>query len=272
MVDYAGIQEKIDRGRGKAANRLGQPYSIYRLGAASTGDWPDAWSTIDSNYLVYTRRLKSERDIEVGIQNATLFFDLIADLTPFILGDVFLETDPPYDPGVSYGPGATSVAGDPMQFNAFALAWHPPIAKSVGGRIDRRGQIYRPATRPQVNTPDLSPYWRETHDGDRPLILNNGTFQFGGPGGRGSFIPCGLTSAYRPSGQKPFEVSGTPPGMLRPAHWFAYIPPLPGYLPRTGDALITEDGARYVVVQPYYQTAGVVGSQLMLDRTTDEVG
>ena len=37
-------------------------------------------------------------------------------------------------------------------------------------------------------------------------------------------------------------------------------------LPREGDALIDQNGTRYVVVSPYEQLAGVVGYQLLCDR------
>ena len=268
MTNFAQIQSKIDRGRGKAAFHLGQPYTAFRIGAGSNGDFPDAWTLIDKSYPVFNRRLKSEKSIDVGISNAALFYDVVADMSPFLLGDVLVQSDAPYVPGVSYGLGATSVEGP--QFNGFALAWHAPIQKSIGGRVDRRAQIFRPGGTPQPLQPDQSAYWRSMKDGDQPLVLVDGRYRLGGPGGRASYVPIGFASAYRPYGQKPFEVTGSPPGMLRPTHWFGYLPPLPGYLPAEGDTVICEDGSRYVVVQPYYQQAGVVGSQLMMDRTTAE--
>lgn len=268
MANYASIQERIDYGKGRAAEHIGYPYAAFRLGPRSTGDYPSAWTKVADGFNVYERRLKSERSVDVGIANAALFYDVVANMSPFLLGDVFANQDGPYMPGIAYGEGAISVAG--FQFNAFGLAWHPAMGKAVGGRLDRRARIYRPAVTPDRLKTDNSDYWRSTHDGDQPLVLVDGQYALGARGAVASFVPIGITSAYRPYGQKPFEITGSPPGMVRPTHWFAYLPPLPGYSAREGDALITEDGARYVVVQPYYQTAGVVGSQLMLDRTSAE--
>lgn len=263
MVNFASIQSKIDRGKGKAASKLGQPYVAYRLGAAASGDFPSGWTRVADRHDVFLKTLRSEREIDTAIHNATLFYDLTADMTNFMLGDVFMLDDGPYDPGQAYGLGATSVEG--TQFNAFAFAWHPPVRKAVGGRIDRLCRLFRPSTEPHKMA-DGSDLWLSQKPGDRPFVLINGEMKLGAAGQKASLVPCGFSSAYRPYGQHPFDPA--PPGMLRPTHWFAYLPPLPGYSPREGDTLITSDDARYVVVDPFFQNAGVVGSQLVLDRTT----
>lgn len=274
MVNYAQIQQKVDRGKGKAAQKLGQPFDVYRLTSSSTGDYPNAWQQVVTNFPVFRRRLKSERDIEAAIANAAMFFDVVGDMTQFVLGDVFVQVDPPYVPGISYGLGATQIELDPNdtagdQFNGFALAWHPPVHKAAGGRVDRRCRIYRSNNLP-LQLSDRSTYWQTTHPGDRAFILRNGMMTLGAPGQPGSLVPCGFTSAYRPYGPLPFKPS--PPGITRPFHLFAYLPPLPGYFPREGDALITEDDQRFIVVEPFWQSAGVVGSQLILDRTAAQAG
>lgn len=269
MVNYAQIQARIDRGKGKAAAKLGQPYTVFRCGPTTTGDYPNAWQTVATDFPVFRRRLKSEREIETAIANAALFYDIVGDMTRFVLGDVFFQTDPPYQPGVSYGMGATKFDIEPDdtsedQFNGFGLAWHPPVRKAVGGRLDRAVRIYR-ATNAPTTQRDASQYWQTTHPGDRAFIMQNGELTLAPAGTPGSLIPAGFTSAYRPYGPLPFKPS--PPAMPRPSHSFIYLPPLQGYQPREGDAIITPDDQRYVVVQPFYQIAGVAGSQLICDRT-----
>lgn len=182
---------------------------------------------------------------------------------PYVLGDVFLQTDPPYNPGVSYGAGATSVPGT-LEFNAFGLAWHPPVGEPVGARLDRRMGIYRPSLSPALNNDDGSTYWKSTKDNDTPLVLTNGNYDWGGPGGTASFVPGGLASTLRVTGDLLFQPKV--PGMTDAVRYFVYLPPLPGYTPSEGDAIITEDGARYEVVHPYAQSAGVSGSQLVVKR------
>ncbi len=372
-MNYARVQQLVDRGLGKAALRLGQPFSVFRVTDASTGDFPNDWTLLGENIPVYRERV-SEPKLEVGIAKATLFYNVFGDMSPYNLGDVFLCTDPPFDPGVSYGENAT-ILPDTLEINALSLAWHMPARIPTGARLSHQVRIYRPATGPKTLA-DGSKYWVSTHDNDQPLRLTGGEFAFGAPGataaaiiggmvttddtvgltltnasvpafphtvthtvvigdtpttiatalaalivadaifraanvtvaslgpvvtvsqggivapatvlsaalsmgasetvtltpanGRlsslGSIVPAGFVAAYRPSGPYPF---GPPvPGMIRPTHWYVYLPPLPGYESREGDAICTIDDARYVVVDPYRQESGLVGQQMLVDRTT----
>ena len=184
-----------------------------------------------------------------------------------MLGDVFLQIDPPYAPGVSYGAGATELYNT-LQFNALCLAWHAPVNEPAGARLDRRAQIYRPAMTP-APLADGSAYWKSTKDNDTPLVLVNGNYVWGGAGGIASYVPVGISSTHRVAGdiQFPPKISG----MTDTVRYYMYIPPLLGYEPTEGDAIITEDGARFLVMHPYNQEAGVVGSQLVVKRMISQV-
>lgn len=288
MPNYAGIQAKIDHGLGIAASKLGWPHSVYRVAATSTGDFPDAWTTLATSVLVF-RKKATDRYLESSLQaSGTLWYDLLFNATPYVVGDVFIQTDPPYSPGKSYGPGATLIPqiwltdsngkyildsyGQPVlapgsnatfQLNGFALAWHRPIMKPVGARIDRRLQIYRPAAAPQAML-DNTQRWSMTENDGLPLVLSNGTFSFGTAGDAGSFIPAGFGSTDRPPRGQNFAPST--PGTTPIVRWYAYVPYLPGYEPSEGDMLRMEDGSRYIVINPWEQEAGTMGSQLFLER------
>lgn len=263
MTNYARVQKHIDHGKGKAARHVGLPYTALRLTPVSNGDFPGGWTTVSAKFSMLRRRF-AEGKLEVGIKNVTLFYRIVANMNAYLLGDVFLQTDPAYDPGFSYGVGATSVPGT-FEFNAMALAWHPPENEAIGGRIDRRVKIYRPSPSPAtVQDGSGVAYWKETNDNDLPLIMAAGVYAFGQAGAGGaSFVPAGFTSALRQH-ESVFEPGV--PGMLKEAKWFVYVPPLPGYMPSEGDAIIDENGARYVVSVPYEQKTGVVGYQLVCDR------
>lgn len=271
MVDYAKVQRHIDRGKGIAAKKLGPPFLGYRITGTSAGDFPGGWSPVVTphgvNFKLFRRRM-SEVKLETGIKGAAVFFDIIANMDPFLLGDILVQNDPPYVPGVSYGAGATSVPGT-IELNAMALAWHGPVSKAVGARIDRRVTVYRPAASPTTQG-DGSKYWESTHDKDLPLVLTAGQYALGSPGGtNASLVPAGISTQHRQS-DRPF----TPdvPGMLKPVKWFFYLPPMPGYMAREGDTIVDENGARYVVVSPYEQQTGLVGQQLICDRTAAQTG
>jgi hypothetical protein len=265
-MNYALLQRKIDTGIGKAALRLGQPFSAYRLGAASSGEFPAGWTQLGTLIPIYRERVP-EPKLEVAIPKSAVYYNIFADMSPYNLGDVFLCTDPPFVPGVSYGENAT-ILPDTFEINGLALAWHMPARIPIGVRLTHLARVYRPATSPKALT-DGSGYWASAHDNDAPLVLKNGVYSFGAAGsGRGSLVPAGFATAYRPSGPYPF---GPPvPGMIRPTHWYVYLPPLPGYTGREGDAIITVDDARYVVVDPYRQESGLVGQQMLVDRTASQ--
>ena len=269
MVNYASIARHIDKGLGKAANKLGQPFNGYRIESGNSGDFPSGWTQISGDFSLFRRRI-TDAKLEMGMQKATLWFNIIGNMSPYLLGDVFVQNDPPYVPGVSYGAGATSIPGT-AELNAMCLAWHAPVDKRIGARIDRRVQIYRPSSAPGTTTDggQSISYWKQTHDNDLPLILTSGTYAFGSNGATASWVPAGISSQHRQS-----EVLFQPgvPGMIKPAKWFFYVPPLPGYTAREGDALIDENGARYVVLSPYEQQTGVVGNQFICDRKISQPG
>ena len=272
-MNFARIQSKVDHGLGIASRHLGQPFSAYRVDTTSSGDFPADWLQLASNVPIYWVR-RPEGKIPIGIARATVLYDLLANMAPFNLGDVFLCTDAPFSAGISYGAGATSVPGT-QEVYAITLMAHQPaagdqkIGPNTGGRLTNLARVYRPATKPATLS-DGSRYWKSTHDNDQALVLANGAFSFKPINSPGSLVPVGLVSAFRASGPLPF--GPPPPGMLRPSHWYVTTPPLPGYEPREGDAIVTVDDQRFVVVEPYRQEVNLVGNMLMCDRTTSQAG
>lgn len=269
MVDYATIQQKIDRGLGIASNKLGQPFDVYRANgvAAATGDFPSGWEKVASNFPMF-RKLVASTKLETGVRSdGIMWYDLIGSCAALLLGDVFYQVDAPFQDGVSYGAGATVVPGS-LQFQGMALSWHMPVHKPVGARVNFRAKIARPSLQPQQLT-DGTLYWSETFDNDVQLQLTGGQFAFGQPGDPGNWVPVGLFSIARPYTRQQIQPN-TP--NVAPVSWFyAYVPPLNGYKPTEGDAIITEDGARYMVTSPYEQDVGTSGSSLLLQRLTSQV-
>jgi hypothetical protein len=257
----AALQAALDSLMGSLGSNFGQPFTVYRC--AGSGDFPSAWTQVATNQEVFRQRVTAQR-IQSGLNSAgTMFYEVVGDMTDFLLGDVFVCTDGGYVAGESYGAGATSIAGT-LQFDGFGLAWHPPVRVPIAARIDRRVQIFRAAGSPiQDNAGMLS--WQSTHEADQPLVLTGGTYAFGSPGqAPASFVPAGFASTERPSrGPEILPAQPDTPAIIR---YYCYLPPLPGYAAQEGDAVIDEDGARYVVQHPYRQDVGVVGSQLVLER------
>lgn len=270
MVNYARIQHKIDKGLGIAGRHLGPPYSAYRIESTSAGDFPGGWSQVGSNLPIFLRRSTDSKIFSALLASGTLWFDVIGNMEPFYLGDVFQLTDGSYSPGQAYGVGATSVPGTP-QFNAFGLAWHAPVDEPVGARLDRRVKIYRPQGPPDTSLTDGAGTWRDTTYDATALVLSGGTYSFqtAASGIPASYVPGGISSTDRPPRGHLFGPPSVP-GDLQVPRYFMYIPPLPGYTPSEGDRIVEESGARYVVTNPYHQEAGVVGNQLGIERRVSE--
>jgi hypothetical protein len=266
----------MEAGFGQAAAQTGQPYTAYRIISSSSGDFPSGWSTIGTNVLIYKTRMSSTAasTIESALLSpGTMFFSMVANMSNYLLGDVFVLSDAPYVAGVSYGAGATSIVGPTLEINALALAWHPPVFTPVGARISHRVRIYRPQQAPErrINPDGSQTYmWRQTEFHGQPLILSSGKYSFGAIGATPSWIPAGISGTERPSRGANFIPA--PPGTPYIPRYFAYLPPLPGYEPTEGDRLLTEDGARYIVVNPYKQEVGFVGAQMSIDRVISQDG
>lgn len=261
MVSYATIQHHIDKGLAIAGEKAGAPFTVCRIDADASGDFPTGWSVLPpaSVYRARVRDAKLETDLLSG---GTLWYELNGPVANYLLGDVFVSSDGAYADGVAYGVGATSVP-NADQFDGFSLAWHASVQIPIGARIDRRVRIYR-AGKGTATNPDTSRSWKVDKTGRVPVILADGVCTLGDRGADGSWFPAGFGSTERPSRGPEFGGLATATPTIRA---YAYVPPLPGFYFREGDEVISEDGTRFIVVQPFYQLVGVVGSQLMLDRT-----
>ena len=261
-MTFATFQRLIDQQLGAFGRRIGQPFSVYRITPNSTGDFPTGWQLVSSQFHCHRNRVRSQ-DAEVSMTSErTVWYEIIGDMSPFWLGDVFVQTDPPFFPGIAYGDRATNVP-QTLELNAFALAWHAPMRPPLAARLDHRMQIFRPDLTPAAMA-DGSAQWRSTHDMDTPLVLTNGVYGWGAPGGVASWVPAGMGTSDRQTRGE--DMAPDPPGMLPVPRYYVYLPPLPGYTAAEGDAIISENDARYTVIAPYSQETGVVGSQFMVQR------
>ena len=283
MPNANHIQRLIDRGRGVAARKLGGPFNVYRLLGSTATDFIDPANLLIANYPVYHTQKGpgSFRGSYEGINVGEPLFDIIGDMGPFLVGDVFVDSDAPYqpygnailadnpgwtadNPGTTadnaqsgYGAGATSVAFPTLEIYAFCLGFHGPIKKSIGARLDRLAQIYRLATGTDTNG-----YWSGSKNASLPLMLSQGQFSLGTPGQTAAFIPIGL--AARPRWKS--ELIKSIPTSTGELEYYAYVPPLPGFSFKEGDRIVLQDNSRYVVQLPWEQQVGFVCSQLAVQR------
>lgn len=258
----ATFQAAIDRALGAVGRNLGRPYRAYRIAQNSAGDFPTGWQERPGRAALVRNRVTS-RDLETNLlSERSLWFELAGDMTAYQLGDVFVSAEPEYRPGSSYGAGATTLPGT-IEIDGIAFASHVPMRAPIGARVDRRVGIYRSMLAP-VPQQDGSKRWNTTLETDTPLVLSGGTFSWGASGAPPSLVPCGFGSNDREFRGGAFTPDTI--GIVPAARYFAYLPPLPGYIPAEGDRIVTEDDARYVVLAPYRQEVGVAGGLFMIER------
>ena len=268
-MDYETVQLHIDYGRGKAGWVLGPPIDVYRVQDNAATNYLDALNLLPAPLRAGRRTLKNPG--ETPDQMHTLFYELLLDagvpvmgIYHYETGDVFVENDP------IYGSGGTETEFATDQFEAYALAYHGvPGHPTVGARLDRIANIYRPAL--AATTDAIGPYFSETvgAGAELPLVLADGEFSFGANGATPAGIPVGVMTYSREFG----PVFKGVPGSTNSVRYFFYIPPLQGVTLQEGDRILIDGTAiaqtsagRYVVHGPWVQYAGLVGYQFVCER------
>ena len=256
-MGYDEIQDQIDQGRQQAADELGPPYDVYRpRNQDATGKLLTTANKIFSSINVLAKvayggamRQALESEKNQGI----IWMDIIADMSPFLVGDVFVLNDP------VYGAGYSSVNFANPEFKGFALADHSPIKKALGGRLNCCVTIFRPSTGPGYDGQN-----DRTKRSGLPVVLKNGIYSVASVSTAApAQLPAGLMSLGRSYGDRAFDAV---PAAQRKSGWELYAPGMNGFNIREGDKVYGPDGARYVVVIPYTQNVGATGSQWFLER------
>lgn len=260
-MSYDQIQDLIDQGRQFAADELGQPFDVYRMAVYGNGDLIQSSNKIASSINIFYRVAYGtlvRTSFESERQQGTVWYDIVADMSPFKVGDVFILNDP------VYGAGSSSVPFNTSQFKGFALADHSPVKKAIGGRLDITAQFYRPS-----KMPDQQGRWQNVQKTGLPICFKSGVMQVGLANDTASKIPIGLIATGRSYGERLFDQVPSDP---KHSSWMCYIPALAPFEFREGDKLVTADGARYLVVVPYTQFVGASGSQFFLEREVSQGG
>lgn len=254
-MTYDQIQKNIQKGRGFAAKELGPPHDVYRI--TSQDDQGNVFipaNKIATAVKFFTKiaygasiRTSFEGERQQGI----LWYEIIADLTNYLVGDIVKLNDP------IYGAGYSSVNFPNEQFKGFAIADNSPLKKALGGRLSCCINIFRLSETPTGDD------WSATRKSGRPVVVSNGTFSLGDVGSTPCKIPAGLMASGKSYGDK---IVDQVPGLQRKSGWELYLPALNGFDIREGDRVQGPDGARYVVIVPYTQKVGATGSQWFLER------
>ena len=251
MVSRVKVQAKIQKGRGKAAQKIGVPYDVYRVGPAAAGDFLDVPNRINQNVFAIVRRLNT-RNVQTPLRSRIYWLELISNLTTFRVGDLFINVDPVFNLGKTQVDYLTS------QLDGFVIANDQTVGRAIGVLINDQVSIFR-----CDDTADPSGNWSPDRTNALPVTLAAGAFAFGALADTPALIPCQLFPEV-PSGDRAFD---DVPSMIRRSTWSCYIPPLPpGFSIREGDRIIRQTGERYIVMMVHNQEQLTSGSQLVLER------
>ncbi|MBY0548715.1 MAG: hypothetical protein K2W95_15705 [Candidatus Obscuribacterales bacterium] len=256
MADWADIQERIDGGRGKAGDVLGMPHDVYRIVAGSNGDFLAAGNKLSTQMNLYWKAVKEVKGSQEGdTKRGFSIYELVADMSGYKVGDLFLNADPIYQAGnVKVNFSSTDIVG-------ICLASNAPEHKAIGVRCNKVAKVYRPS----ATGPSVDGYWTPTVENAAPLRLVSGSFGLGTVGQTPALVPMGI-QPLSPSGEKAVD---DVPGMARKSNFACYMPPLPGFTLAEGDRVEDNIGCIYSVIVSYRQDTGMAGNFLVLEKESN---
>lgn len=245
MPSFERIDKKIQYGRGRAAQKLGQPYNVFRLTAQSNGSVIGAVPTL-RNVPMMLKRTTSKSKLENVILEA-LAYTGTTDNRPLLPGDLLQEF------------GYESPGG------VYCFAQRRPLKDSIFVRCENGASIYRP--RPLAGAADQQPSnasppttIRNTDYGGlstanrETVVLIDGVYSFelsgtidpntGHPYPPAS-IPVGLQQQNR---SRDGRMPDIPTGLPR-TFFVIYVSPMPGAEVAELDIIKAANADQYVVRQ-----------------------
>lgn len=232
MTRIAYIDGKVQRGRGKASNVLGQTYTVQRLSAAVNGSITNA----SPLYTGFPASVAKASKMKIENQTFDLqVFTATCDNRNLQIGDLLTETGYGSDGG------------------AFTLAQKRPLRETILVRTESSITITRPkpaggqASQQPLQGSTIAPgYLGVNKAGEWPLTLANGMYAFE-PTGSPAVVPCGLQPLNRVRDGAKGDAAGRLPTALYREHFLAYLPLLPGETLNELDRLNFGNSDRYEV-------------------------
>ena len=254
--DYKFVQKMSNFGRDMGAKFVGQPFTHYRLTAASTAI-PHASSLhapIDpkTNAPFDLRAKVTPLRTRAQVEGDTLHadtFELLLSSDRVETEDILMQNDP------EYGGNA-----------AYCIASIRPLKKVVAVRVEDTCKLFRP----DPNSNLASGYKGQNKAGNKPFVLTAGVFAPAAAGTVPTDIPCGITYIGQIKDKKSLNL----PADGLTTWWYIYLPYFPGLdRVRENDILEVRVSAEEVPVNyrvhaPFIQKVGVRGVFLLVERMT----
>lgn len=247
MSNWLTITKIAQHCYGVLAQQVGIPFNIYRIQPTSNGNWIQPQNLIAQNVRVDRQpMLSGNKGFESAKRMETFWYELMADCTPFLVGDIFVSNDQVLNQG------SVTVNYNTTEFVGLCLAENMPTRAPIAARINTTAQLYTASL-----LPNRQNYFDSSLPNRMPIILQNGSF---------SAVNTGQTAAVIPVASTPFrnfgQIYSQPTANVTPAERrLVYIPPMPGYVPIPTDEILFADGSRYILESNYIQQSGTAGTQ-----------
>jgi hypothetical protein len=260
MANYRIIHERISKGRGKAALRVGQIFEVKRL--TSRG-----FVQISPNLNCIIRRIHGGKDVEQKLFVSQVF-ELTCDVRKFMVGDLFFEKESTqYSQksktfNVEDNLGEVGVIKQSFQ-PCYILVSARPVHKFIGIRLETQCQVRRGIVPPN----DINNYQEAGQNSEAVFTLSQGKGSF-------SLIPT-TTEEVKPT-LIPMQLE---PAMIRSQphfnlpmdylmnKWhFACPVNWDGLILKENDYFIDPFGNRYRVIVVFASFLGMMIQQGILEK------
>jgi len=253
MPDIGDIQAKIDYGRGRAAEFIGQSYDVYRLNASSTGSLIQMSNRVFSYFKMQIKRDESKENTESNVIIKVPRFRAICNGGLLQIGDVLVER------GSLTRPDETK----PYSGNMFTFAYFRPIRRYIMMQTPISGQISRANNDPASTNSGRVAYGTMAKPLEQVLTLVNGLYAWSSTGAPAG-IPIGLIATSK-AGSLPPPDRRLPTDVPRQS-WDVYCPALPGVALVESHIITAANGDRYFVRTPFIQYIGLQGWQMNCEK------
>jgi len=244
MANYSMVHDRISKGRGKAAVRVGQPFVVHRL-------TPFGFADLAKPIYCLLRRMSGGPHIEQKFFVSQVF-EMVTDVRYLLIGDILEErleskhSQKPFDLTVSDNdPNLVGVSLSQKWGPMYLLTQTRPVHKFIGVRVELMCQVRR-GTFP--DTDGDSGYQEQGENAEDALMLTRGDFSFRAIADKRAIdsialIPFQL-EPYRVGSNTPFDLPIdwmlNKWNFLCPGNW-------PGLRLRENDHIIHPDGNRFRV-------------------------
>jgi hypothetical protein len=255
MAGLAGVQVAIDKGRGAAAAKIGQSYSVYRLNSSSTGQLAQPSNLVYSDFRMSPMRWTNHEDTEVNMIVKVPYFRGFFQGAQLQLGDLLVENPK----------SATNGATIRSDQGAFTFAYSRPLRQFIFVATPLPITLTRSEDNPAALTSGRAPYMGMNKGTEQTLALINGQYSFKTAGlYPQAVIYVGLQGNAR-GGEVPRPDLRLPTEVKR-QEWFAYHWELPGCQLVESDIINAANGDRYYIRFPFVQYVGFQGWQHICEK------